>query len=128
MEIHDEAHFLQEFARGIRLFNEKEFFECHDVWEELWHEERGESRRFLQGMIQAAVACYHLSNGNSTGAISQYMKSLDKLEKYPPDYMNIDLALFREAITNCLDGANAMREQGASYEVAAEYFPLIRPK
>lgn len=114
-----------QFARGIQLFNAKEFFECHDVWEELWHDERGEARRFLQGMIQAAVGCYHLSNGNATGAISQYTKSLEKLAEYPSDYYGVQLGKLREAIADCCTGAIAMREGDETYEVAPEYFPSI---
>jgi uncharacterized protein len=116
-----------QFARGIELFNTKEFFECHDVWEELWHEERGEARRFLQGMIQAAVGCYHLSNGNTTGAVSQFTKSLEKLEEYPTDYYGLQLGKLREELAQCLAGALTMREQHAVYEVAPEYFPTITP-
>jgi len=25
-------------ARGIQLFNSRRYFECHEVWEELWNE------------------------------------------------------------------------------------------
>jgi uncharacterized protein len=121
----DDLTYEQEFARGIELFNTKEFFDCHDVWEELWHDERGEARRFLQGMIQAAVGCYHLSNGNTTGAISQYTKSLDKLSEYRADYHGIALGKLRDELTRCLAGALTMREQNASYEVASDYFPII---
>lgn len=117
--------FEEQFAHGIELFNNKEFFECHDVWEEMWQEERGESRLFLQGMIQAAVGCYHLSNGNITGAISQYTKSLDKLKQYPSDYFDIDLGTFINEIERCQAGAVTMKENGASYEVDSAYFPLI---
>lgn len=123
----EEPTYEAEFARGIELFNTKEFFDCHDVWEELWHDERGERRRFLQGMIQAAVGCYHLTNGNTTGAISQFTKSLEKLSEYPPDYHGIQLGKLRDQLAHCLAGALTMRDQGASYEVAGDYFPQIEP-
>ena len=121
----EERAFDDEFRRGIQLFNTKEFFDCHDVWEELWHDERGERRRFLQGMIQAAVGCYHLTNGNTTGAISQYTKSLEKLSEYPADFHGIRLAKLRDQLAYCLSGALTMRDNGANYEVASTYFPSI---
>ena len=34
------------YLEGIRLFNDCEFFEAHDVWEELWADYQGESRKF----------------------------------------------------------------------------------
>ncbi len=117
--------FEEQFAHGVDLFNRKEFFDCHDEWEELWQEERSERRLFLQGMIQAAVGSYHLTNGNTTGAISQYTKSLDKLRQYAPDYFGINLEKFRSGLEHCLDGALTMQSQNANYPVADEYFPLI---
>lgn len=117
--------FEEQFTQGVELFNSKEFFECHDVWEEMWQEERGESRLFLQGMIQAAVGCYHLSNGNTTGAISQYTKSLDKLKQYPSNYFDLDLGSFIREIERCQLGALTMKENGATYEVNSSYFPHL---
>ena len=43
----------EKYLEGIRLFNEQEFFECHDVLEELWSETLGDGHLFLQGLIQA---------------------------------------------------------------------------
>ena len=37
----------EKYLNGIRLFNEQEFFECHDVLEELWSETLGEPHLFL---------------------------------------------------------------------------------
>jgi uncharacterized protein len=113
------------FVRGVELFNQKAFFECHDIFEDLWHLERGERRLFLQGLIQAAVGCYHLSNGNTTGAVSQYTKSLAKLETYPGSYLGIDVARLVSELQHCLAGATAMAEQGARYEVDDSYFPQL---
>ncbi len=122
----DEAHFDEIFSRGVDLFNAKEFFDCHDAFEELWMEERGERRLFLQGLIQAAVGCHHLSNGNTSGAISQYTKSLDKLMKYSDDYMGLDIGTFRKEIERCFDGACLMNAKGVTYEVADSFFPELR--
>ncbi|MFI5265098.1 MAG: DUF309 domain-containing protein [Candidatus Kapaibacterium sp.] len=111
------------FFHGVELFNNKEFFDCHDAFEELWMEERGERRLFLQGLIQAAVGCHHLSNGNTSGAISQYMKSLDKLKKFPDDYLGLDMRSFRKEIERCFDGACLM---SAKNEVDDSFFPELR--
>ena len=113
------------FSHGVDLFNAKEFFECHDAFEELWQEDRSDGRLFLQGLIQAAVAYHHLSNGNTSGAISQYQKSLDKLKKYPDDNMRLDMLNFRKEIERCFDGACLMNAKGVTYEVANSYFPEL---
>ena len=121
-----ERTFEETFSHGVDLFNEKEFFECHDAFEELWQEDRSERRLFLQGLIQAAVGCHHLSNGNTSGAISQYTKSLDKLKQYPDDYMGLDMETFRKEIERCFDGACLMHAKGAAYEVNNSFFPELR--
>ena len=56
------------FADAVRLFNEQEYFACHDVLEELWGGTPGEDRNFLQGLLHAAVSLFHLSEGNPAGA------------------------------------------------------------
>ena len=47
------------FLHGLALLNAGEAFDAHEVWEELWLESGGARARFLQGMIQLAVAMHH---------------------------------------------------------------------
>ena len=53
------------------------------------------------------------------------MKALEKLKDYPSDFLGIDVTNFRSAIEACLAGAEAMRAQGAFYEVDNGYFPTL---
>jgi predicted metal-dependent hydrolase len=84
---------------GIRLFNNRQFFECHEVLEEEWTPERGPRRLFLQSLIHLAVGFYHAECANPTGAIRQLRKGLRKLAGYLPVCESIDTArLYREAL------------------------------
>src|SRR5690242_9752976 len=76
--------------RGIHLFNTGEYFECHEVLEEVWTPERGPRRLFLQSLIHVAVGFYHSSRGNSIGATRQLRKALRKLAAYLPWTEGID--------------------------------------
>jgi hypothetical protein len=58
-----------DFYRGIDLFNEQEYFECHEVLELVWRDQTGPERELTQGIIQLAVGLYHLSRDNSQGAL-----------------------------------------------------------
>lgn len=91
------------YLEGIRLFNEEEFFECHDVLEELWSEVVGEERKFLQGLIQAAVALFHFGNENLGGARKMYLSACEKLTLYGDTYMGIDLNRFLTEFRTCFD-------------------------
>jgi predicted metal-dependent hydrolase len=91
------------YVEGIRLFNEEEFFECHDVLEELWSETLGEDKKFLQGLIQASVALFHFGNENLGGARKLYHASLEKLEPYGETHMGLDLAKFKADFRICFE-------------------------
>ena len=86
--------FHEQYREGLRLFNEEDFFECHEVFEELWSESRGDDKKFLQGLIQAAVALFHFGNENFGGAKKLYNASREKLSPLGDDYMGIALARF----------------------------------
>lgn len=87
------------FLHGIRLFNEREFFVCHEVLEEIWQPERSPRRFFLQALIHLAVGFYHSQNGNRNGAERQLRKGLRKLAGYLPVCDGIDTAhVYREAL------------------------------
>jgi len=55
---------------GIELFNAREFYECHEVLEEIWLAEPERIRTLYQGILQVGVAFYHLGRGNFRGATS----------------------------------------------------------
>jgi predicted metal-dependent hydrolase len=71
----------------------RDYFECHEVMEELWLEE-GRSP-LLQGLLQIAVGLYHHGNGNVSGAVKLLTAALEKLEPQPADALGIDLARLR---------------------------------
>jgi predicted metal-dependent hydrolase len=82
------------FARGIELFNAQHFYDAHEIWEDVWRESIGYEKKFLQGLIQAAVALHHHSTGNLVGASSLMERSRRNLAVYPEDFGGIRLAAF----------------------------------
>ena len=80
------------YLEGISLFNQREFFACHDALEELWTETLGPEREFYQGLIQAAVALFHFSEGNTGGARRMCESSIRYLELYRPHFLGLDVA------------------------------------
>ena len=86
--------YASQYLEGLRLFNAEEFFEAHDVWEELWSESLGDEKKFLQGLIQASVSLFHFGNDNFGGARKLYDSCRAKLDPYRPSFMGLDLAQF----------------------------------
>jgi len=89
------------YLQGLRLFNAEDFFESHEVLEELWSETQDERRRFYQGLIQAAVALLHFGNENLGGAKKVYVSSRKYLEPYQPVYEGLDVAGFLQSMQHC---------------------------
>jgi len=83
---------LDPIEEGIRLFNDRYFFEAHEVLEAVWREEHGESKLFLQGLIQICAAYHHTQNGNAIGAVTLLERGAEKIRRYPPGYLGIDTA------------------------------------
>lgn len=93
------------YLAGIELFNRGEFFEAHEVWEDLWHECDSADRRFYQALIQAAVAAYHWSRGNATGAKRLYHSGRKYMEPYRPTHRGLAIDDFWNAMATHLAGA-----------------------
>jgi predicted metal-dependent hydrolase len=86
------------YQRGIRLFNAREFYDAHEVWEDVWRESRGLEKRFLQGLIQAAVALHHHSTGNVVGACSLMERGLRNLAGCPEEFGGIRVGELKVAL------------------------------
>ena len=113
------------YDQGIRHFNACDFFEAHEVWEELWTEYRGPARRYYQGLIQAAVALHHFGNGNIRGAKKVYLTSRTYLEEFRPAYQGLDLDAFLAQYEQCFEPVLASTDEFPRIDVEAESIPEI---
>ena len=95
------------YLTGIELFNRAEFFDAHEVLEDVWRAAPDEEKKFLQGIIQVAVALYHHGNGNSIGARSVLRRAFRNLSRYPEGFSGVRLA---ELLHSISDWQRAMDE------------------
>ena len=79
------------YLEGIDLFNQGQWFDAHEVWEDVWHLASGEKKRFYQGLIQCAVTLEHIRRGNPRGVRSVYQTALPKFDGLPRMYLGIDI-------------------------------------
>ncbi|MCD1259100.1 DUF309 domain-containing protein [Paenibacillus athensensis] len=78
------------YVEFLYYFNEaRDYFECHEVMEELWLEEG--RNPLYQGLLQIAVGLYHHANGNVSGSLKLFTAGLEKLEPHRPVALGIDL-------------------------------------
>ncbi len=81
----------QQFWQAIDQFNAGEFYACHDTLEALWIEATEPEKTFYQGILQIAVALYHLGNRNWRGATILLGEGSNRLRRYPPIFGSIDV-------------------------------------
>ena len=56
------------FVSGLEEFNAGNFFEAHEIWEDLWNDLVGESKQLCQGLIQIAAGYHKAAIGVPAGA------------------------------------------------------------
>ncbi len=93
------------YLAGIAHFNRGEYFEAHEVWEDLWRDCPAADRLFYQSLIQAAVALYHWGNGNRVGASRLFTAGRSKMTGYLPSHFGLDGEGFWRQVEANLAGA-----------------------
>ena len=80
----NETH-LEIIAEGVRLFNARKYWECHEDLEHYWLEEPGPIRNVYWAVIQVAAAMIHYRDKNIVGArglISKAKQKFDRCEQF----------------------------------------------
>jgi predicted metal-dependent hydrolase len=97
----------EKYLRGITLFNQAEFFDAHEALEDIWRDAPPENKKFLQGLIQVAVAFHHYSKGNRVGMRSVLERAIKNLSQPAGSFGQIQLppllqslGRWREALDN----------------------------
>ena len=96
------------FKKGLELFNEGEYFECHEVIEELWLETdpKDPYRDLYKGVIQAAAAIYQFDRGILSGAAGLFETSIQYLESYKPKALGLDVQKLIQGMKTCFKPLN----------------------
>ena len=89
------------YLKGVEHFNEGDYFDAHEIWEELWHEETGNARAFLQGLIQTATALHHFRKGNLKGAKTLYESGTRLLNPYREVFWGFPVGKFLDELAQC---------------------------
>jgi uncharacterized protein len=93
---------------GVEMYNHGEYYECHEVLEDIWRAESDDVRYLYQGILQIGVAFHHLGNANWRGATGLLEGGIEKVSRYRPACMGVDTdRLVREAQA-CLEMLRAL--------------------
>lgn len=113
----------QEFWQGVVQFNQRQFYACHDTLEAVWLDAPESDKTFYQGILQVAVALYHLSNQNWQGAVILMGEGVKRLSNYERDEFGINL---EKLIAESLDILTDLQSiSPAQVGLLANYLGLI---
>jgi uncharacterized protein len=101
-----------EWLKGINEFNDREYYTCHDTLEALWMDSIDPDKKFYQGVLQIAVACYHLHNRNWRGAVTLLGEGIGRLPYYQPVYAGIDVSKLIQDSCNLLQTLQSIGIEG----------------
>ena len=84
----------EDYLYGIDLYNYAYWWECHEIFEGLWHAvgHHTEQGNFFQALIQFAAANLKRFTGNHRAAGNLVNNGIVRLQKIPTRYMGIDVA------------------------------------
>ncbi len=87
-------------VKGIRLFNQKKFFDAHEELELAWRDEIKPIRNLYRGILQIGVAYYHMQRRNFTGALKMFVRAEKWLTPYSGFCLGINIEKLKHDATN----------------------------
>jgi uncharacterized protein len=82
--------------QGLEYFNAGKYFEAHEELETAWRREKGPIRELYRGILQVAVAYYHIQRGNYTGGLKMFRRCRQRLDPFPDECCGVNLARLRQ--------------------------------
>lgn len=97
----------------IYFNRDRDYFECHEVLEELWLEKQRDP--LYKALLQVAVGLYHFRNANVRGGLIMLRQSYEVLRGYPAVTLGIDLAGLVQDVGEYAARLEAYNEQPFPY-------------
>ena len=95
------------YRYGVDLYNFGYWWECHEVFEGLWHAvgHETEQGQCFQGLIQVAAANLKRFQGNEGAAEALFRRGLARLAQVPSPYMGIAVRAFERDVQGYVSGS-----------------------
>jgi predicted metal-dependent hydrolase len=98
----------------FHCWNEKRYYEAHDVLEQLWLKTKSPDADYFKGLIQAAGAFVHLQkrfehplhakhSRRLSPAVRLFRLAERNLSRFPPRHHGLDVAAFCQLLRGCAD-------------------------
>ncbi|MBI1808149.1 MAG: DUF309 domain-containing protein [Ignavibacteria bacterium] len=71
-----------QFQEGVKLFNSGYHWEAHEVWEDVWRAQEGDSKIFVQGFVQMAAGYSFVNLHRPDSARYLFEKAVEKFQEF----------------------------------------------
>ena len=98
-------------ARGIELFNRRQYWEAHEAWEGAWMPLRDSAEGdFYKGLVQVAAGTYHYQRRNPNGALVKWRDGANFLRGFLPAWSGIDIQALVSDVDQLVRGLEGARD------------------
>ena len=105
-----------ELARGVTLFNRREYFAAHEIWEDLWQQAEEREKKFLGALIQMAAALHlRFERGGGRGTRNLLVQALTTLEGYRPSFGGVDVDRLHRELETYAERVEEKKESEAGW-------------
>lgn len=114
------------FLKGLAHFNDGEFYDAHEVWEDLWHTLQGPDADFIKGLIQYATALHHFRRGNLKGTRTLVSGGTALLAPFDGEFWGVPVKKLRDDMAACAKDvlAHQPNELPGRYDANKDHFPV----
>lgn len=111
----------EQFLEGVKMFNNREFWEAHELWDQLRQNFDGETRLFAEGFTQMASAYHFVHLRKFTNAIYLFDKAIERLKTFAQQTEEYPLS----KIIECMDQSRRVIAQGGHELPREACMPVI---
>ena len=86
--------------KGLELFNQGHYFDCHEELETAWKEDKSPGRDLYRGILQIGIAYLQIERDNYRGAIKMLLRVRQWLDPLPDLCRGINIAQLRADVQN----------------------------
>lgn len=105
---------------GQALFNQRSWFDAHEVWEAAWRKEEGETKALLQALILVAAGCHKATKHEPRGTVKLLGAASAKLAGFQDGLAGLALGEFRRAVGESLVAAERWLAGGEALSPALQ--------
>lgn len=89
------------YKQFFQHYHQEEYWEAHEVLEELWQQDR--KNDFYHGLIQIAAIMHQLNRGKVRGARKLAHTAVGYLSSFKPSYEDVDIEQVVKWLQLCLE-------------------------